>query len=263
MVQHVHLLYVSPTGSTRTVANAIAFGLEAEVDLNCDVTLASARKRAVDEGLSFDADDVVVICSPVYADRIPPIFSQFLLHVHAHGAKAILAVVYGDRGYGDALLELSDICIQQGFVPLCAGAFPAVHSFDRLVGEGRPDAQDLDAMHALGRIALEKLADGTTLLQQIPGNRPYKALKKDDPPYGVVLTGECVGCGKCLQVCPVDAIVVSGTCKVDPAVCIRCNACVLACPAQVLQIVDGRHQAILQWLASQCRGNRHVCELFS
>lgn len=55
-------------------------------------------------------------------------------------------VVYGNRDYEDALLELHDILSENGFVVVAAGAFVARHSIFPDVAAGRPDRDDLDRM---------------------------------------------------------------------------------------------------------------------
>lgn len=263
MVEHVHLLYFSPTGNSRATANAIAFGLEADIDLNHDLTKASARKQVLETGLTFDREDVVVICAPVYAGRLPDCFSTLFPSIHADGSRAVLAVTYGNRAYEDALVELEDLCRASGFVPLCAGAFVGVHSYDARIGAGRPDAKDLDAMHSLGRAALAKLQEGTALNDPILGNRPYRqGMVPADPPFGAEVEGECSECGACAEVCPVGAIDPACPCKTDATLCIRCTACIKACPLTVRSIADPRHGKVLKMLEEHCLDIRREAELF-
>ena len=59
---------------------------------------------------------------------------------------AVAVVVYGNRDYDDALLELRDWCVAHGFVPVAGAAFIGEHSYsrpDRPIAGGRPDNPDL------------------------------------------------------------------------------------------------------------------------
>jgi len=46
----------------------------------------------------------------------------------------------------------------------------------------------------------------------------------------------CTGCGRCKQVCPVDAIEVASAAVVDEAVCLGCGVCVRNCPSGALSL---------------------------
>jgi ferredoxin len=47
----------------------------------------------------------------------------------------------------------------------------------------------------------------------------------------------CIGCGACIEVCPVKAIAFNDQkAKVDPNLCIECGACVNECPVEAIQL---------------------------
>jgi len=48
---------------------------------------------------------------------------------------------------------------------------------------------------------------------------------------------KCVGCGACVDSCPVNALSMDGdSAKVDTGTCIDCGACTGACPADALAL---------------------------
>ena len=48
---------------------------------------------------------------------------------------------------------------------------------------------------------------------------------------------ECIGCGACADICPVDAVkMVEDKPQVDPDWCIGCGVCAVQCPADVISI---------------------------
>lgn len=64
--------------------------------------------------------ELCVIAVPVYGGRVAATALQRLQRLKGNGSPAILVVVYGNRDYEDALLELRDTAVQLGFVPLTA-----------------------------------------------------------------------------------------------------------------------------------------------
>ncbi|MET0327918.1 MAG: Rnf electron transport complex subunit RnfB [Luteimonas sp.] len=59
------------------------------------------------------------------------------------------------------------------------------------------------------------------------------------PPVAFVIEADCIGCTKCIQACPVDAIV--GASKLMHTVlvdaCTGCELCVPACPVDCIEMV--------------------------
>ncbi|MBN1684531.1 MAG: 4Fe-4S binding protein [Gammaproteobacteria bacterium] len=50
---------------------------------------------------------------------------------------------------------------------------------------------------------------------------------------------KCIGCTRCVQVCPVDAITMNGDkALVDPEICIECGACIAECPVEAIAFAD-------------------------
>ena len=47
---------------------------------------------------------------------------------------------------------------------------------------------------------------------------------------------DCIGCGACVDSCPVDAITMDDKAKVDPDTCTECGACVDECPADAIEL---------------------------
>lgn len=58
--------------------------------------------------------ELCVIAVPVYGGRVAATALQRLQRLKGNGSPAILVVVYGNRDYEDALLELRDTAVQLG-----------------------------------------------------------------------------------------------------------------------------------------------------
>lgn len=243
----MNLTYIvfSPTGTTAKVARILAATLG-------EGRIIDLTDRRLDlSGLSFGEEEVCVVAAPVYAGRIPGTAAQRLSMIRGGGARAVLAAVYGNRHYDDALLELKDVTEKAGFRPVAAVAAVAEHSILRQFAAGRPDIQDeVNLTELAGRIK-EKLASGEVSPVQVPGDANYVNRKGAAmvPSADVSL---CIRCGLCARKCPVGAIPAESPSKTDGEVCISCMRCVTRCPVKARQADPDALAAIGQKLAPVC-----------
>ena len=53
----------------------------------------------------------------------------------------------------------------------------------------------------------------------------------------IITAKKCIGCGICVQACPVEALnLVDGVCVVDQEKCIECGKCVRVCPTSAIEL---------------------------
>jgi len=225
----VTIIFYSPTHTSEKVAKAIASGIHAEENVCIDLTFEDSENFVEIE------NRIVVIAVPVYSGRIAPVALERLRRLKGKNSPAILAVVYGNRDYDDALVELYDEVEKLGFTPLSAGAFIGEHSFSREnmpIAEGRPDAKDIFCAEQFGKDSIRKLNDSEVPTKlTVKGNRPY-LLPDTLPPMAPICTDRCLVDGMCIDLCPTHAISFGddGTIVTDTAKCTLCCACVKGCP---------------------------------
>lgn len=243
------LISFSPTNSTKRILEAIASGISSQVTELVDLTLPPTISS---QNIEISAD-LVLIGVPVYSGRVPLTAVSRLQKLTANNIPAILVVVYGNRHYDDALLELNDITIECGFKPIGAGAFIAEHSFstaDFPIAKARPDVDDLHKAKEFGQDISKKLTDNKSPnLIKVPGNFPYKER--------VVSTGVspetdkelCIDCKKCVHVCPTSAIPVDEPTFTNTNECIICCACIKVCPVEARKITHPKLLGITKRLS--------------
>lgn len=233
-------MYFSGTGTTerlvKKLADSLGKRLGAERE-NIDFTPKHSRER----GYIFSQEDLVVFGLPVIAGRVPNLLLKFLGTIKGNGALVIPIVMFGNRNYDDALIELRDILITDGFIPVGAGAFVGEHSFSNKLAKGRPDEQDFEMVEVLADKIVENIKTKKYLNEKlyVKGESPYRwyyqprdskgnpiDIRKVKPKTDME---KCDRCGVCAEICPMLAIekesidIVSG-------ICMKCCACVKKCP---------------------------------
>jgi ferredoxin/protein involved in ribonucleotide reduction len=262
----VTAMYFSPTGTTRRVVSRIAKAVSEEicpdtVPVHRDFTLPAVRKTTA----SFHAGHVVVFGVPVYGGRVPKVLLDYLRTVQGNGARAVAVVVYGNRDYDDALIELADLLESQGFVVVAAAAFIGEHSYSPMVGEGRPDEGDMVLASGFAARVAGKMSCTGPIERTVPkGNRPYRELPPSRNEKGELIdlsnarprtSPACQECKTCVDVCPMGSIDREDVSKID-GVCIRCNACVKACPSGARYFSDSHYLTVRNWLERHCTQRR-------
>jgi len=233
-VKQVKLIYFSPTGTTQKVLESIAKGITVEDVEHINLTLPEEAQQTIPPF----SDELVIIGAPVYGGRLPVDAIDRFKQLKASKTLAILIVVYGNREFEDALLELKNLAIELGFNPVAAGAFIGEHSYatnDVPIANGRPDSQDVQMAMDFGA----KIKDKVTALQspdaqinlKIPGRFPYVASGARSMAAAPVTSEDtCTVCGMCASVCPTAAISINGGVATNIELCIRCCACIKNCP---------------------------------
>ena len=245
-------IYFSPTGTTKSVTEWITGQIAADKQKTDEVDLTDAIPSRPD--YTFTEHELAVVGVPVYGGRVPETARQRLKKIHGRRTTVVLVVTFGNRAYEDALLELSDILKEQGFIPAAAAAVATEHNIARVYGTGRPDENDKKEMTAFAEAVRQKLKNtaGSTKLPElsIKGNRPYK-------PYGTLplkisVSSACESCGLCVSKCPVQAISRTDPKVMDETACITCMRCIQVCPKHARKLGTLVTLAIRQKLKKVC-----------
>lgn len=254
-INSAKLIYFSPTQTTRKVMEGIAQGVQIATVEHVDVTLPEARMQKPVKGRGA----LAIIGSPVYGGRLPTVAISRFRNLKGNGAPAIIVVVYGNRAYEDALLELWDVALEAGFKPIAAGAFIGEHSFstnDTPIAAGRPDLEDLGKATAFGKMIREKMQNSPVLDQTgsfyLPGNFPFKELRMLSDVSPAIQESLCTKCKSCSPICPTAAINADNPAITDKSLCIRCCACVKSCPVGAKTMDDPRIKQGAAQLSVNC-----------
>ena len=241
-IESVKLVYFSPTGATKAVAHAIGHGINPSTVELVDITKPDARNQP----LLTSEDELLLVAVPVYMGRVPALLSEWLNSIQAHNTPTVCVVVYGNRAYDNALLELKDIVMKCGCIPVACAAYIGEHSFSNTetpVAQGRPDEDDLEHAEAFGRKIREKLPSISLSSKiadvDVPGAYPYGGITALWNVDFIEVNTLCLQCGVCAVVCPVGAIDPQNSAMIDQEKCITCCACIKNCPQNARTMKPG------------------------
>ena len=231
-IDKVYNLFFSPTDTTKFVLQF----LSEQISPNYKNINLTSRNTNLDD-VSLAENDLVFLGVPSYAGRVPITFKERFSKIKGNNALAIVVVTYGNRAQEDTLIELFDMAKEQGFRILAGSAVVTEHSIIHDFGKGRPDRKDKSELISFMQKVKNKLQEDVLLVDEIPGNRPYKEVKLA-PMAPDFVKENCVACGKCASECPTGAID-SKTYKCNSEKCISCLRCVKVCPINC-RFVDNR-----------------------
>lgn len=249
-INTIYAVYFSATGTTQKVVTHIAAILGEQLGAAVEIrnfTLPEGRA----EPLVFGKGDLIVFGTPVYAGRIPNVLLTYLETMEGNGALAVPIALFGNRNYDDALIEQRDLLERKGFHTVAAAAFVGEHSFSRVLGAGRPDAED---MALAGRFA----ADIAATMQALPEGHEFAPVPVKGTPYPhagyyrprdaqgnfidirkviSLVNDRCTHCHICVGLCPMGSISKKNV-REYTGICIKCGACIKGCPENARYYTD-------------------------
>jgi ferredoxin len=232
----------SPTGTTKTILKSIACGINCPTEELIDITKPEDREHNLITG----RNELLVVAVPVYMGRVPSVLTDYLKSIKADNTPTVCVVVYGNRAFDDALLELKDILTNGGCKPIAGAAFIGEHSFssaDLPSSVGRPDANDLHLAVSFGCKIKETVNSASSFNIEnnitLPGNFPYGGTKYLWHLDFIAVNNECIQCGICAAGCPVGAIDSGNSSVINIDKCTLCCACIKNCPQKAKTMKPG------------------------
>ncbi len=232
------ILYFSGTGNSKYIATRLARKLNEEmININ--------EKIKTNDHSSIHTDDHLIFVCPTYGWRMPRIVNDWITKTDFINAKKVWFILNCGDGIGNASKynkKLSDkkhleykgtmqIIMPENYIAL----FNAP--------EGEEAIKIIDKAEPLIDKAIKVIFNdenftkvATTikddLLSDVINPLFYTTIIKAKPFYA---TDECIGCGKCANLCPLNNITLKDDKPVWSSNCTHCMSCICYCPKQAIE----------------------------
>lgn len=169
---------------------------------------------------------------------------MFTILIYALIALTILTAIFGAilgyasirfRVQADPLVDQIDAILPQTQCGQCG--YPGCKPYAEAIANG----DDINKCPPGGEATIKQLAD---LMGVEPKSLNEAHGEEDEKKVAFIREDECIGCTKCIQACPVDAII--GASKVMHTVivdeCTGCDLCVEPCPVDCIDMIPVEKQ---------------------
>jgi ferredoxin len=264
-ISQVFAVYLSPTGTTERAVLAVAEG----TGLPCEKLDLTTWKSRQGLNRSFGRDEVVIAGMPVYGGRLPMNVDSFFAGLKGNATPCIALVMYGNRAYEDALIELKIRMEERGFKIIAGAAFIGEHTFSQKIATGRPDAGDLKIAREFGAKVIKGIDKAMAGKLIVKGNYPYVApgFNPANPRFLTLhalisTTEDCTHCGICAENCPWGAISADDEAIYDTLKCLRCFRCIKVCPEGAKKVLDPEFYILVKGFEERLNAVRKEPEMF-
>lgn len=252
------IIYFSGTGNSKFVADALAHELG-------DMTVDAAQMIKDRRKGRFTSQKPYIFVFPIYVSTIPKLFASFLKKSEFHGNKHFyfVATCAGTLA-GSAPNDAKRIADMKGKEYMgCATVqmpqnYILMFKMTTMEHKNLCYSNALESVRELASLVKKESAFEMTFASKLE----YTATKKVEQLYyhgftktkDFYATGDCIGCGLCAKVCPLNNITMAENKPVWKKDCIHCMACINKCPKHAIEAgKNGKKTA---------RKERHSCPTY-
>ncbi len=232
------ILYFSGTGNSKYVANLIA-------KITSDELVSINDKLKNNDTSTITVQDRLVFVVPTYAWRIPRVVRDWIVKTNFIGAKNTWFVMTCGSEVGNSAKYNKKLCDEKGFAymgtaqivmpenyiamfnspeqneieKIIAKANPIIESTAKLINENKSFTTPRNNLQ-------DKFMSGPVNMLFYPMFVKSKDFYADD---------KCIGCQKCVNVCPLNNIKIKNSKPIWDKNCTHCMACISYCPTSAIE----------------------------
>ena len=234
------ILYFSGTGNSRYVARKIAQELNNElISLNQLI-----KEEKTDELISTDKP-FIFVC-PTYAWRLPIVVTNFIKKTRFSGSNKVYFIMTCGGDTGKAIKYIQKLCkykewqlkgmaeikMPENYIALFS--IPDKETSTQII-KGSDKQIDKIISYIKSENEFEIINPSGlsgTLKSGITNTAFYKIFVHAK---GFHYTNKCIGCGKCVTLCPLNNINLKNQKPVWKNNCTHCMACIFGCPTEAIE----------------------------
>ena len=233
------ILYFTGTGNSRYVARKIAEEINDEL-----VSMNKLMKQESTDELSSDKP-FIFVC-PTYAWRLPKVVTEFIRKTKFSGSNKVYFIMTcgGDSAKAINYIEklcnykewelkgMAEIKMPENYIALFSApdketAKEIIQEADQLTYKITSHIRNEESFKIINPGGLNG-----TIKSGITNTLFYKFIVHAK---GFHSTDKCVGCGKCVNLCPLNNIVLEDKKPSWGNKCTHCMACICGCPTQAIE----------------------------
>ena len=232
------VIYFSGTGNSRYAAELLACQLKDDI-------LDAVRQIKAGERSVFRSDRPWVFVAPTYSWRLPHVFEDYIRKADFSGSRDAYFILTCGDDIGNAGKYAAQLCEEKRL--LYRGVLEVVMPENYIAMFNAPDAEEARRIVAKSKPVLMK---GAELIQQENPFPEHKSSTIDQLKSGIVndvfyqlfvkadaffTTDACIGCGKCVEACPLNNIHLAEKRPAWDKNCTHCMACICGCPTEAIE----------------------------
>ena len=232
------VIYFSGTGNSRYVAESIA--------LRTNDKLVSANEYIkAGKSADFTSDAPFIFVSPTYAWRIPRIFSAFIENGSFKGNTTAYFVMTCGTDIGNADKYLKELCAKKSLQYMGVKMvqmpenYVAVYDVtdkaesELLIAQSDKTAKTISEIIISGKALPSENISMMAKMKSHQINPIFYSLVVSAKGFNV--SDQCIGCGKCEELCPLNNIKITNGRPLYGNNCTHCMACICACPTEAIE----------------------------
>ena len=232
------ILYFTGTGNSRYVAERIA-------DCTGGTALSLVSKLRTKNTEPIDVNGPLILVTPTYAWRIPRIVNRWVHNTELRGVTGVWFVMTCGSEIGNAAKYNRRLCEEKGLSYM--GTAQVVMPENYIAMFDAPDRDTARDIVAKAGPAIDACADCIAAGREfpLPRNNVYDRLMSGPVndifyrfsvkagPFRV--TDDCISCGTCESLCPLNNIRLKGGRPVWGKDCTHCMSCICHCPGEAIE----------------------------